>query len=299
MRVFFAGGFEIMASAEEEKWLRSIGVVDRLVSYAFLGQPSKPYKEIFKSLMAQNVYDGIMCDSGAYTAYRKGIKLDVDEYCDFLEDFNPHIAIGLDEIPLHIDYTIEYFEYTARTTKDNCIHMKERGFDVIPTYHKGEHLDYLKFYVDNFPYVGISFTGAKGSPNNRAEYLDRCFEVIPDTTKVHGMGITDTKLPLMFPWYSVDSSAFVQHAIYGTIKLIVEGGYTTIAVTEKSKEKKHYKLISKEYRKEVDEYLDSIDSTFEKCRDSMKERFRVNILYYLKTLYRPKLDRKHKQTFLF
>lgn len=309
MRVFFVGEFTIYADVEKEKQLRSWGVKDRLISYAFLRSKKLPYKDVFKKLIEEKVYDGIMVDSGAYSVATRNMKISWEEYAEFCKDFGADFYLSLDKIPYlrnSKDLTPQHFEESAKRTAENYDYMRKLGLKVIPTFHKGEPLQYLKKMVSEFSYIALSLTGQRlSSPDESMRFVNSCFEIatkISPNIKIHGLSITDLVLPIKFPWYSLDSAAWVKHAYSGTIKVIVpdhwgngKHKYTTLAVTDRSKERNHYKynedfggVVPQKYIDDIEEYLGSIGSSLEKCRVSMEERLRVNVEYYKVVLFREK-----------
>ena len=299
-----------MNSLEGEQTIRKHGGRNRLISYAFLREEKKPYAKVFNQLLENKVYDTIMIDSGAFSASRGGKPIDNNKYIEFAKSYNDEkdlFFVGLDKtINLSkCDYAgADVFEANAKETLTNCREMLRAGVMNIPSLHMGEPLDYLKYMVDEFPYVALSITSSRAySLFDRTTHLDNCWNIIPKGTKVHAFGVTDVKIPLMYPWTSVDSATWAKEALYGKIKTIHNGAHDTIAVSERSKETRHYELLGGEEKQEIDKYLAELGSSYEKVKAAtpagLDERCRVNIQYFIRSLERERITINRKQEVLF
>lgn len=167
--------------------------------------------------------DGIrvFLDSGAYTAFTKGTKIDLQRYIDYCHrnaDIIEMISV-LDEIN---------FENTAQAVKvtfKNLQEMeKQKLKGILPTYHFGEPTEVIEYYAAHYPYLSLG--GLVGAhPKQLMLWLDDIwgkYLTNPDGTakvKVHGFGLTSLPIMTRYPWYSVDSSTWVQWAANGMILL--------------------------------------------------------------------------------
>ena len=160
----------------------------------------------------------VFLDSGAFSAYTLGVNLTVEEYCAYIlrnKDIIRHedgvmMASVLDGIgdPLQ--------------TWRNQIEMEMRGCKPLPCFHAGEDEKYLEHYVQNYEYITLG--GMVGSSTKQLTiWLDRMWErYLTDGSgrprlKVHGFGITAIPLMERYPWYSCDSSSWIQSAALGSI----------------------------------------------------------------------------------
>lgn len=174
----------------------------------------------------------IFLDSGAFSAYTLGVELSVDDYCNYIKsnldilrvEDNVIMASVLDGIgdPLK--------------TYQNQIAMEERGCRPLPCFHAGEPEEYLEHYVKNYEYITLG--GMVGSSTKQlCIWLDRMWErYLTDGSgrprlKVHGFGITAIPIMARYPWYSVDSSSWIQSAAFGSI---ITPDWGPLSVSEKS-----------------------------------------------------------------
>lgn len=162
----------------------------------------------------------VFMDSGAFSAWTLGVELSIEEYCDYLKrnadiirvEDGAFMASVLDGIgdPLK--------------TKINQAHMEYLGVRPLPCFHKGEDERYLEWYIQNYDYITIG--GMVGSSVNQLRiWLDRIWDrYLVDGSgraklKVHGFGMTSVELMELYPWYSIDSSSWIQSAAFGNIVL--------------------------------------------------------------------------------
>jgi hypothetical protein len=114
--------------------------------------------------------------------------------------------------------------------------MELRGCKPLPCFHAGEDERYLEWYVANYEYITLG--GMVGSSTKQlCIWLDRMWErYLTDGSgrakiKVHGFGITAIPIMERYPWFSCDSSSWIQSAAFGSI---VTAEYGPLSVSEKS-----------------------------------------------------------------
>lgn len=165
-----------------------------------------------------------MLDSGAYSAYYSGSKIDLKEYIRFARKYE-HIfrnrIITLDIIN------------DGKASYENWVKMRDAGVNPMPVYHVGinepSEYYYLKKYLDETDY--ICFGGiARMSHSAKLMAFTRMWEEMlydyVDTHKFHMLGVTKMQVMKRWPWYSVDSATCTKQAAYGNIimpKLIPNG----------------------------------------------------------------------------
>lgn len=154
-----------------------------------------------------------MLDLGAYSAWTKGVTINIDEYCEFIKKHSDIINhyIVLDVIG-DAEKSLEAQKY-----------MESKGLRPLPVFHQGEDWKYLDYYANNYDYICISPLSYSAGGSSMVNWLDKCFsDHVCDKDgypkcKVHGLGLTTVKMMLRYPWYSVDSSSWVQTSAYGGI----------------------------------------------------------------------------------
>lgn len=173
----------------------------------------------------------VFLDSGAFSAFTQGVSIDIGKYCDYI-----HKNADIIMFPSVLD-AIGDPEGTWRNQED----MERRGVKPLPCFHYGEPIDLLKHYVERYEYITFGGMVPISTPQLRI-WLDDLWErylTHPDgrpKVKVHGFGLTSLDLMLRYPWYSVDSSTWVQWAANGMILIPTRTGQ--LDVSNKSSRRK-------------------------------------------------------------
>jgi len=204
----------------------------------------------------------IFLDSGAFSAWSRGSEVPLDDYIAFVQKYNQfiHVYANLDVIG------------DAEATWKNQERMEAAGLNPLPVYHVEDELEYLYRCLE-YPYFCLGGM-AKGSSRDRRIFLDKCWNIICDDTglpgnKVHGFGLTAVNLLVKYPWYSVDSTAWVLTGANGGIlvpKVKASGEYdflscSRIAVSSlahlRSVSDPHIDNLSVSEREYVLDYIES------------------------------------------
>jgi len=177
----------------------------------------------------------LMLDSGAFTVWTKGAKIDLDEYIDFCEK-HPAVSyyVVLDVIPGKrknpLSFMSSSVEIACEEGWDNYQRMLKRLpiEKVIPVFHYGESVRWLEKYLDfGVPYIGISL-GNNRTTSQKREWLDRYVRpIVLDSeghpiVKIHGFAVTSFPLMKYWRWESVDSSTWTKLGGMGSVFLPVE-----------------------------------------------------------------------------
>lgn len=149
----------------------------------------------------------VFLDSGAYSAFTRGIKIDVSEYARFLHLFGKRFSIyaNLDVIG------------NPKMSARNLAMLEADGLTPLPVFHYGTGFDVLKTLVEKYSYIAIGglVPIAKNKPLIHA-HLRRCF-AIARHVKIHGFGINSKSILESFPFYSVDATTWLVGDRFGNI----------------------------------------------------------------------------------
>lgn len=240
-------------------------------------------------------------DSGAYTAWTKNTHIDLDEYCAFIKANSERLEAYacLDVIPGFPGRwaTLDSKNKAAEESWTNYLYMRDEGLDPIPVFHYGEPWHFL----DRMLRYGCTYIGVGGlvavQPKERRAWLDEFFTRICDkdgfpSVKTHGFGLTALVLMFRYPWYSVDSTKWVQTAAFGEIFLPQMGpdGFMfdqmpgTIGISakhEKSIEGRPWAdALSPTMRALLDRWLHYCGTDYEACRTHHHDRALVNVTFF-------------------
>ncbi|QJI53367.1 queuosine tRNA-ribosyltransferase [Alteromonas phage vB_AcoS-R7M] len=197
--------------------------------------------------------DKIFLDSGAFSAYTLGVNIDLPTYCEYIKrnddiirrDDGILMASVLDGIG------------DPQETYENQLAMESHGVRPLPCFHAGEDERYLEWYVSNYEYITLGGM-VGGSTKQLMVWLDRIWDrYLTDGSgnpriKVHGFGITSIPLMERYPWWSCDSSSWIQSAAFGSV---IMPEYGPINVSDKSPSRhdpeQHVCNLNPEYKKHV------------------------------------------------
>ena len=197
----------------------------RLESYHYLHS---------ESLLEHIRRDGrkVFLDSGAFSAFSLGVDVSLEDYAAFCHK-NADIIL----MPSVLDAIGD-----PDGTWVNQKRLEDLGVACLPCYHFGEPEAVLEYYLEHYDYITIGGMVPISSPNLK-RWLDRIW---PDhlldsngqpRAKIHGFGLTSPELMERYPWYSVDSSSWVQIASFGAV---FEPDYGALHISEKAPNRKSF-----------------------------------------------------------
>lgn len=238
----------------------------RLESYHYIGK---------KSLVEKTRNDGnkVFLDSGAFSAFSLGISVDIGQFCDYCHenaDFIDQVSV-LDAIG---DY---------KGTFHNQREMEKRGVMALPCYHYGEPYDVGLHYADNYEYITLGGL-VPISTQQMIMWLDEIFERVltrPDgqmKCKVHGFGVTSLPVMLRYPWFSVDSSTWVQWGAFGSILLPESGFQINISARSSATKQwgRHFDTFTKPQQEAIRDEIERNGGSVERMRDINYSRWAWN-----------------------
>lgn len=167
----------------------------------------------------------IFLDSGAFSAYSLGVELSVKEYCEYIVKNLDIIRVEGNDIMASVLDGIGDPLQTWRNQNEMEMRFRdEHGLNIrpLPCFHAGEDERYLEHYVKNYEYITLG--GMVGSSTKQLMvWLDRIWDkFLTDGSgnprlKVHGFGITSVPIMNEYPWFSCDSSSWIQSAAFGSV----------------------------------------------------------------------------------
>jgi hypothetical protein len=222
-----------------------------------------------------------MLDSGAHSLFKEHVGrpnegsydfFESDDFWGFVDRYCEFLNQNKDKFAVYVNVDVIFNpELSWKVQK----YMESKGLNPLPVFHNGEDLKWLKKYVDNYEYIGIGGLGQIVSKSQWAIGVgDPAFNIICDgngypKVKVHGFAMTSPELILTFPFYSVDSSSWMQFGKYGLIviprkisgKFVYDVPPLIINVSSRKKrkaDKNHFDNLPYIERLHVYEYLEMI-----------------------------------------
>lgn len=226
-----------------------------------------------------SVTDNFFLDSGAFTAFTQGETIKVEDLARFITSNRERITVAssLDAIG---NAEQSYLNY--RRMKDDM------GVDVIPVFHCREDVRWLcKYLEEGVPYLALGGMVPE-SIDYKQKWLDDLFSrYLTDSkghplTKVHGFGLTVGWLIERYPWFSVDSTTWLNGAKYGSIIVNFETshlqhiifGMRNSAVRQATS--KHIDRLSRVERQVVLEKIAAAGLTLEGIREKSEDAIAFN-----------------------
>lgn len=242
----------------------------------------------------------VFLDSGAFSAHSLGVTIDLPTYCRYIQE-NEDIIRKEDGVLMA---SVLDGIGDAQLTLDNQNAMEKLGVKPLPCFHYGEDERYLEHYLANYEYITIGGMVGKSKVQLKT-WLDRIWsKYMVDgagnpKVRAHGFGITTNQIMEDYPWYSCDSSSWIQAAAFGSI---VHPLHNAISVSEKSPSRKdkgrHLATFSEQEQAQIDYDLNYLGFNAERLGNVYESRACFNLFAYMqiqniinsKKAYQPEPD---------
>ena len=249
----------------------------------------------------------LFIDSGAFSAWTKGAKVNVKEYISWLNERADDINLcgQVDVIPGDRVFgaTPKQVREAAQSTWDNYLFMRKRlknPDSLLYTFHVGEPIEFLKQALEwrdenGNPIPYMAFGGMVGKPTKiRDVFLENCFRTIRESSnpniKVHAFGMTDFNLLEKYPIYSADSTSWIMVGAMGNVM----SDYGNIAVSNNQiHDKNHYSHLPKKAIEDFNKTIQEFGFTLDELADHRDNQILFNALYRQKKA--KKLNNKERK----
>jgi len=232
----------------------------------------------------------IMVDSGAFTAYTKGVKIDVDDYIKFINEYGGdcEIFVAVDSIPDPKNVTNDCGEKTW----ENYLYMWERitpeyRHKLVPVFHEAEDFKWLENMLNyvhpdgsKVAYIGIALS-LEANDKLRIEWGEKCVNIIKNSSnpdvKYHCFGIGVKRVLEHLNPTSTDATSWIKRAAFGSISIDDK----PVGISDVKKELckgSHYSERNKAYQEVVEETIKRRGFTIEELATSPYKRQEFNII---------------------
>lgn len=259
-----------------------------------LNERSNIYKWIDRIKKTQS-HLKLFIDSGAFSAWTKGKKIDIDEYITFINTYKEYLTIcaSVDTIPgkprgstLASEQEVKE---ASQKTWENFLYMRSKMDNVdklLYTFHAGEPWEYLvqalDYVDDKGPINYIALGGLVGKNKDVIiNFLDKAFEYIMKSKnpnlKVHAFGMTRLDILEEYPFTSADSTSWLQTANFGNITI----GSKNICLSDR-KLLSDDNIINKNTAlyEDVVKIIEDKGFTLEELQTNSESRLKFNVLNY-------------------
>lgn len=168
-------------------------------------------------------------DSGAFSIYGREVMkkkkeakhkydyYETDEFWAIVDNYGAYVK----QHKKHIDHyanldILRNPELSWRVQR----HLEDKyGIMPVPVLHWGCDKEWIHHYLrEGYRMCGIG-SALEVSRQSQQSWMDWVFDTLPKGYKVHGFAQTGHKVMRRYPWYSVDSAAWVKRAGYGIINV--------------------------------------------------------------------------------
>lgn len=164
------------------------------------------YLDMFLKVKDRIVYRDWVMDSGAFSAWRSGVSIDLDEYIETCKEL-----LAKDPKLTEV-YSLDVIG-DWRAGMKNLEYMHSKGVFALPTYHIGEPESLLMTLARDYPKIALGgVANVRGKAKH--QWIQQCFGRIWPK-KVHGFAVTTETDVMAAPWHSVDSTTWVNPQKYG------------------------------------------------------------------------------------
>lgn len=257
----------------------------------------------------------LMLDSGAFSAWNRGTTIDLKKYAAYIKRLEKYLFsyVTLDVLPegQESKRTTESIEAGAKKSHINHKKLKDAGLSPIPVFHQGESFHWLEQMLkDGEKYIGVSARKDLRTKDH-VKWLDQVYRMLTDKkgksiVKTHGFGITNPKLLLRYPFYTVDSTTWSMTPGYGQIivPVLVDGKFDysrvpsriIVSGIQQKSSQQQFEGMGPMGQAAITKYLDEIGTNITQVRYGTDERRRCVLHYYLKLA---EYLRKHESTSQF
>lgn len=247
----------------------------------------------------------VMLDSGAFTAFTKGHKVELDDlidtYTDTMRKLHPKLQvwlINLDVIPGEFGRVASPTEVAdaLQRSDDNYKKLKKKfGARVLPVYHQTEPEDRLREVCAMNDFIAMGFR-QDFAEEHRIQCAEWGLEYAHRKGRlVHGLATTGYKMLARAPFDTVDSATWLYIAAMGGISYLNEAGeLDSISISRESPSQRqlraHFNTLTHPEQQWILDRIKDAGTTFEEVNSDLSFRILFNahqMREWLKSYKRP------------
>lgn len=176
----------------------------------------------------------LFIDSGAHGLYAEYVQKNKDKskegkykwyttkpFYDYIDTYIEFIKKYKHKIDLYANVDVIF---NPELTWQAQMYCEKNGITPVPVIHFNTPMKWLQRYLTRgYEYIALGGLGQEAHQTAYKVWADQAFDIICDQpsrlpkVKVHGFAVTAIELMRRYPWYSVDSTTFINFAAYGQI----------------------------------------------------------------------------------
>ena len=197
--------FVTIGKIGEKKTIKKVKPDNILISYYYWKN-----KSINKLINYLGYKPNIMLDSGAYSAWNKNQKININNYIEYIKNniefINNYIILDVIENP--------------KQTLKNLKYMKNKGLNPIPVFHHGDKISKINKLKQYNDLIALGNTVPIKNKKHVARWVNQITKQFPDVD-FHLLGSSSKNIIRKCPRLkSCDSTEYFMGAIFGRPKYI-------------------------------------------------------------------------------
>lgn len=290
--IFYVSGNYNNAGNQILEWLVEIDAAT-LTSFAYKSMVRDRTPLLANYARSQGKRIKYMLDSGAFTAWSNGKKIDLDQLIDTANELQDKysdcidfIFVALDEIPGSKGRatTEEDCKTACLNSAKNYEAMRDRIDGIVkPVFHTGDPDWLIEDAYADAEYIGIGMS-QNLSEQDRISFAADIVKKYPEK-KMHGLAATGFKMMRAAAWHSVDSAAWQYAASMGSINwLRPDGRLLAIPISNESPKQKesdqHFRSLPGITQGAIEAAVTDFGLTINELASNYAARWKWNVVQY-------------------
>lgn len=191
----------------------------------------------------------IFIDSGGFSAFTQGVKIDLQKYIDWIHENKSFITTYA-----NLDIVGDY-----KASNKNLYEMERRGLKPLPVFHYGEDFRYLSDLTKSYKYIAIGgMVPISRQKKKLWRFLDQVFAITQGDIKLHGFGMTGREGLKKYPFYSVDSTSWLGGSMRSEIYRFIPSKGDLEVIKTKDKLKADHRTVKFNDRDQEKRWFDRV-----------------------------------------
>ena len=203
-----------------------------------------------------NKKSNILIDSGAFSAFNSGKKINIDDYVNFIHQFNKKWSGKVNSIYfINLDSIGD-----SKQSWKNQEYLDYKNCKTIPVIHQwGFEEKNLELALSKYDFIAFGGMVGRKQKIHTIPWLNKCYKIIGQfykknkiMPKIHLLGVASSKILYRYPCFSCDSTTFMKINRFGSSDYLKIKGLPRTGKLSKEKYKNNKKY---QYNQKDDQQL--------------------------------------------